>query len=203
MAAELKDHEEIRLSGIGVSPGIATAVIQLTGAGFEEPETRPIRPEDVPAEKERLQAALTRTREQIGELRKAIDETVGADHASIFDAHLLVLDDSSVLEEVMRGIDTRLINADSAYFSVMDRYMESLRKIADPYLRERAIDIEDVACRVLRNLRWPDGSAHGLRGLDFSKPSILAAHDMTPSDTVVLDRDRVVGFATEAGSTTS
>ncbi|MBL9152768.1 MAG: phosphoenolpyruvate--protein phosphotransferase [Verrucomicrobiales bacterium] len=194
--------EEIRLRGIGVSPGIATAVLQLTGEGFEEPETRPIPRATVAVEKERLLTALTRTREQITELRKAIDQTVGADHAGIFDAHLLVLDDASVIEEVVRTIDTQLINAESAYYRVIDRYLESLRRIADPYLRERAIDIEDVARRVLKNLRWP-GGPQGLRGLDLSQPSILAAHDLVPSDTVVLDRERVLGFATEAGSPTS
>lgn len=203
MADTAKSTEEIRLQGIGVSPGIATAVVQLTGEGFEEPETRSIDPAAIGAEKERLQTALTQTREQIRDLRQAINETMGADHADIFDAHLLVLDDNSVIEEVLRGIENRLINAESSYYTVIDRYLDSLRKIADPYLRERAIDVEDVARRVLRNLRSPGGAAHGIRGLDFSKPSILAGHDMTPSDTVVLDRERVLGFATEAGSPTS
>ncbi|MCB1231397.1 MAG: phosphoenolpyruvate--protein phosphotransferase [Verrucomicrobiae bacterium] len=202
--ANEKTPEELRLKGIGVSPGIAIAPLQLTGSRFEEPETRVLPADSGPSEKTRLQAALTATREQIRALQSEIDGTVGSDHAGIFDAHLLVLDDATVIDEVMRRIETRQINAESAYYGVINRYLESLRKIADPYLRERAIDIEDVARRVLKNLRWPSGTGgEGIRGLDFEVPSIIAAHDLTPSDTVALDRKRVLAFATEAGSATS
>ncbi len=196
--------EEIRLKGIGVSPGIAIAPLQLTGSRFEEPETRLIAADAVAREKERLQASLTATREQIRNLQREIDDSAGSDHASIFDAHLLVLDDATVIDEVMRTIEGRQVNAESAYYGIINRYLESLRKIADPYLRERAIDIEDVARRVLKNLRWPGGEAgRGIKAIDFEKPSVIAAHDLTPSDTVALNRDRVLAFATEAGSPTS
>ncbi len=195
---------ETRLKGVGVSPGIAYAPLQLTGSRFEEPESRGIGPDAAAAEKDRLRAALTMTREQIQVLRQEINETVGADHAGIFDAHLLVLDDATVLEEVMRVIETEQLNAESAYFRVISRYLNSLRKIADPYLRERAIDIEDVARRVLRNLRWPHGGGlEGIRALDLDRPCVLAAQDLTPSDTVAINRERVLAFATEAGSATS
>ena len=202
--ASPSNSDEIRLQGIGVSPGIAHAVIQMTGDRFEEPESYSIPASAVPREKERLDTALDATREQISSLRQEIDDTVGSDHAGIFDAHLLVLEDSTVIDEVTRVIENQLCNADSAYYQVLNRYLESLRKIADPYLRERAIDIEDVARRVLRNLRWPHGGgAGGTRSLDLSEPCVLVSHDLTPSDTVALDRDRVLGFATEAGSPTS
>ncbi|MCB1063147.1 MAG: phosphoenolpyruvate--protein phosphotransferase, partial [Verrucomicrobiae bacterium] len=195
---------EIRIKGIGVSPGIAIAPVQMIGSRFEEPESHPIVADGATAEKLRLQAAITTTRVQISALREQIDETVGSDHAGIFDAHLLVLDDATVLEEVVRTIDSRQINAESAYYTVINRYLESLRKIADPYLRERAIDIEDVARRVLRNLRWPSGGGmEGIRALDLSNACVLVTHELTPSDTVGLDRERVLGFATEAGSATS
>lgn len=191
---------EIRLKGIGVSPGIAAATIHITGHGFEEPETRSISAALVETEKKRLQSALTRTREQIGDLQKAFGESAGTEHADIFDAHLLVLDDSSVLDEVLRKVEREHINVESAYYTVIDRYLDSLRKIADPYLRERAIDVEDVARRVLLNLWSPRG---GLGGHELTQPSILAAHDLTPSDTVVLDRELALAFATQGGSPTS
>ncbi|MCB1235429.1 MAG: phosphoenolpyruvate--protein phosphotransferase, partial [Verrucomicrobiae bacterium] len=197
---------EIRLRGIGVSPGISHAPIRFAGTdSFEEPERRALDGAQVDFERERLQRAVTRTREQIREMQREIDGTLGAEHAGIFDAHLLVLEDSAVLEEVIRTLEKDRVNVEWAYWGVINRYLESLRKIPDPYLRERAIDIEDVARRVLKNLRHPDGDAApaGFAAPGASGPAILAAHDLTPSDTVGLDRERVLGFATEAGSPTS
>ena len=153
--------EEIRLTGIGVSPGIAIAPLQLTGSRFEEPETRYLGPDAPPREKTRLQEALTATREQIRTLQGEIDDSGGTDHASIFDAHLLVLDDATVIDEVLRVIEERQINADSAYYRVINRYLESLRKIADPYLRERAIDIEEPP--LARQRASPGNPVHRFR----------------------------------------
>ena len=191
---------ELRLRGIGVSPGIARGFIHFTGESFDKPDEKIISRDQVESEKERLKQAIVTTREQIAELQSEI-ETSTSDHAGIFDAHLLVLEDKAVIDEVIRKVETDLLGIDRVYFEVIDGYLQTLRKISDPYLRERAIDVEDVARRVVRNLRWPGGHGPSTREIDES--TILAAHDLTPSDTVSLDRDRVLGFATEAGSSTS
>ena len=198
--ASPSENSELRLQGIGVSPGIARAQVQFVGTDFEEPEARLIAAPQVEQEKNLLQRALTQTREQIRALQEELDETVDREHASIFDAHLLVLEDATVIDEVIRLIENDKKGADHAYWEVIHRYLESLRKIPDPYLRERAIDIEDVARRVLRNLKFPDGW-DGVP--DFAQPSIIFAHDLRPSETVALNRKNVLGFATEAGSQTS
>lgn len=193
---------ETRLQGIGVSPGIAIGPAERLGKTLEEPENLAIDKGKVPAEKERLSRALGTTREQILALQGEIESSEGESHSAIFDAHLLILEDSAVINEVMRITDTQLISIDWAYYSVVKRYIDSLRKIADPYLRERAVDIEDVAKRVLRNLRTEAGDGSDARPLQPAT-RILLAHDFTPSDTVSLDRTRVLGFATEIGSPTS
>lgn len=194
------EKKEIRLQGIGVSPGIARAMIHFVGGDFEQPDTRHIGDAEVAQEKERFRIAITRTREQIREMQVEIDSTVGGDHAGIFDAHLLVLEDNAVIDEVIRVLESEKRNVDRIYHDVIYRYLDSLKKIADPYLRERAIDIEDVARRVLRNLRWPDGRGGEYH---FSEPCIVGAHDLTPSDTMAMDRSKVLAFATEMGSVTS
>lgn len=193
---------ETRLQGIGVSPGIAIGPAERLGKTLEEPENLAIDKGKVPAEKDRLASALIATREQILALQGEIEASEGESHSAIFDAHLLILEDSAVLNEVLRITDTQLISIEWAYYSVVKRYIDSLRKIADPYLRERAVDIEDVAKRVLRNLRTQAGDGSDARPLQPAT-RILLAHDFTPSDTVSLDRTKVLGFATEIGSPTS
>tara|TARA_R110002096_G_scaffold71295_11_gene170430 strand:+ start:526 stop:2298 length:1773 start_codon:yes stop_codon:yes gene_type:complete len=192
---------EIRLQGIGVSPGIGWGPADILGKALEEPEDHSIERSDVDAEKARLSLALLATRDQIIELQREISSDEGDDHAGIFDAHLLLLEDSTVLNEVLRICESQLKTIDFAYFSVVKRYIDSLRKISDPYLRERAVDIEDVASRVLKNLRWTESSVAS--DPSDSKASVILAHDLTPSDTAGLDRNRIRGFATEVGSSTS
>jgi len=193
---------EIRLQGIGVAPGVAVGPAERVGEALEEPEHLSITRAEIEDEKTRLSRALMATREQILLLQREISSNDGDNHAAIFDAHLLLLDDSTVLNEVRRISETELRSIDWAYHSVVKRYIDSLRKIDDPYLRERAVDIEDVAKRVLKNLRLAEGGEAEGRVL-LPGTSILLAHDLTPSDTVSLDRSRVRGFATEVGSPTS
>ncbi|NLT69936.1 MAG: phosphoenolpyruvate--protein phosphotransferase [Verrucomicrobiaceae bacterium] len=193
---------EIRLQGIGVSPGIAVGPAERLGKTLEEPENLAITKSEVDEEKDRFSRALAVTREQIVALQDEIEAHEGDSHSAIFDTHLLILEDSAVINEVLRLTEIRLISIEWAYYSVIKRYIDSLRKIADPYLRERAIDIEDVAKRILRNLRIEAGEDSESRPL-LPATRVLLAHDFTPSDTVGLDRTRVLGFATEIGSPTS
>ena len=195
------DRQEIRLSGIGVSPGIAQGPAELLRTAFEEPDHVTVSPETAQDEKDRLTRAIATTRAEIASLQDQVAEGVDSEHAFIFESHLLLLEDAAVLEEVLRLIENEHFSADWAYYQVIKRYSDSLRKISDLYLRERAIDIEDVAQRVLGHLRRPHG---GMGGVTLqSGTAIVLAHDLTPSDTVGFDRSRVLGFATEAGSPTS
>ena len=192
---------EIRFKGIPVSRGIAIGPVFVRSGAFEEPDTFSVPEADIEKELERFEEGLVRTREQIRELQQSIAQDVGSSDASIFDAHLLVLEDRSVLDEVVRSLKDDRTNVESIFYRIMNRYMESLRKIDDPYLRERVVDIEDVTKRVVGNLTRTSSSASADR--TAHQEHILLSHDLTPSDTASMDRTLVRGFATEIGSYTS
>jgi phosphotransferase system enzyme I (PtsI) len=192
------DAEEHRIRGIAVSRGVAVGSLQFQGRRFERPRTWPIEEGQVQSDEVRFRAALKETQGQIESLKKELIER-GADHseARIFDAHLMVLEDQVVNDEVLKRLQEEQLNVESVYYKVIRHYVDSLRGVDDPYLRERAIDIEDVAGRVLMNLADEDSNAVP------AETHVLFAKDLTPSDTVGLDRSLLLGFATQLGSFTS
>ncbi len=196
-------REELRLKGTAVSPGIVCGKVHLKGVLMDEPESRRIHETEVDAEKLRLQEALLKTRGQIVEMRHKIEAAAGSENASIFDAHLMLLEDSTVLDEVIKLLESELRNVDRVYYDVIERYLESLRRIEDPYLRERATDIEDVARRVLTNLGPGEDADVEMVFEGMEEEYVLVAHELTPSGTASIDRKRVLGFATEVGSMVS
>src|SRR5439155_23085045 len=147
----------------------------------------------------RFETALIQTRAQILEMQQQIAEAIGAKDAGIFDAHLLVVEDQTLIDEVLRRLEAEHCNVEFVFQEVAKRYIESLSKIDDPYLRERALDIQDVMRRVIRNLQGKSPRTMPLPG----EAHILVAHNLTPSDTASMDRHRVLGIATDLGSRTS
>jgi len=194
----VETEKEIRIEGIGVSQGIARARIFVRTQAFREPAKKTIAESEVDGERARLEKGLQVTRHQIREMYDTVLHDVGAENAAIFEAHLLVLEDSTVLTQVNDSISKDLVCADFAFWEVMKRYIDALRAIDDSYLGERVVDIEDVSRRVLRNLRGERSTSKGPR-----EQHILAARDLTPSDTATLDKKKVLGFVTEVGSPTS
>ncbi len=190
---------ERRISGTGVSPGIARGVVFVHRPDDEEPPVRRLEESEIPGEIERLEAALMLTRAQILEMQQRITEAVGAKDAGIFDAHLLVVEDHTLLDEVMRVLERDKLNVEHVFHEVADRYATTLSQIDDPYLRERAVDIHDVCRRVVRNLMGKGGHTLG----SIHTPHVLVAHNLTPSDTALMNRSLVLGFATDIGSRTS
>jgi len=185
--------------GTAVSPGIAVGPLLLLYADEHIIRKRRIRPEDVAGEIARFEAALLTTRQQIQAIRNQLAASIGEEDASIFDAHILLLEDTSLIESVKEHLQTRLVNVDFAYEQVVRAYTRKMRELDDDYFRERAGDFLDVSRRVLRNLQGKmDTELHSL-----DAPSIVLAHDLAPSDTAGFDRDMVLGIATEAGSRTS
>ncbi len=192
-------RQEERYKGTPVSPGIAFGPLLLLYADEHIVRKRRIRPEDVPGEITRFEAALLKTRQQIQGIRTQLATAVGEADASIFDAHLLLLEDTSLIESVKEHLQSRLVNVDFAYEQVVRSFTRKMRELDDDYFRERAADFLDVSRRVLRNLQGK--VEQELRSLDA--PSIVLAHDLAPSDTAGFDRKMVLGIATEAGSRTS
>ena len=191
--------KEIRFEGAGVSPGVARGQVHVVRDELDDVVHYRIGPSQVADEISRFEAALIQTRMQILEMQQRIAESIGAKDAAIFDAHLLVVEDRTLIDEVLRKLETDLCNVEWIFQEVATRYAETLNKIDDPYLRERALDIQDVTKRVIRNLQGKAPKTF----VDLKQPHILVAHNLTPSDTASMDRTKVLGIATDLGSRTS
>ena len=190
---------EVRFLGVGVAPGIARGVVFIHHPDDEEPPRRQIDPEEISGEIARFESALIATRVQILEMQQRIAEAIGAKDASIFDAHLLVVEDRTLIDEVLRTLEREKLNVEFVFAEVANRYAQTLSEIDDPYLRERAFDIHDVTRRVIRNLLGRSTKTFAM----IDAPQIIVAHNITPSDTASLNRQMVLGFATDIGSRTS
>jgi phosphotransferase system enzyme I (PtsI) len=190
---------EVIYEGIPASPGIAIAPVHVIARGFSAPEVYEIDEEDVPREQERFRQAVDITKRQLIELQSRLEDLSGENESGIFEAHVMMIEDRSVVERVLNAIASRRQNAEYAFYAVMQNFLEAMRRIPDPYLRERTADIEDVAQRVLRNFSPDAESRH--QGPDDRH--ILVAFDLAPSDTASMNRRHVLGFATEQGSVNS
>jgi phosphotransferase system enzyme I (PtsI) len=147
----------------------------------------------------RFETALRISREQIAALRARVQEVVGKDHAAIFDSHLMLVDDPTVVQQVVQLIRERRRNAEHVFQSVITGYCDMLSKVDDSYIRDRMTDIQDVAGRVIRNLQ-------GHAAIDLShlpERCVVVADDLSPSDTAGMDREHVLAFVTAIGSRTS
>jgi phosphotransferase system enzyme I (PtsI) len=192
-------RQEIRFEGVGVSPGMACGKVHVVRDDLDDVVRYRIAPSQIPDEIGRFETALIQTRMQILEMQQRIAESIGAKDAAIFDAHLLVVEDRTLIDEVLRKLETDLCNVEWVFQEVAIRYAETLNKIDDPYLRERALDIQDVTKRVVRNLQGKAPKTF----LALSEPHILVAHNLTPSDTASTNRAKVLAIATDLGSRTS
>ena len=197
--SDKKAEQEVRFHGAGVSPGIGRGVVHMVRDDHDEIPRYRIESAEIASEIGRFETALIQTRMQILEMQQRIAESIGAKDAAIFDAHLLVVEDRTLIDEVLRKLEAELYNVEWIFQEVATNYSETLSKIDDPYLRERALDIDDVTRRVVQNLQGKAPRAV----LAMSEPHILIAHNLTPSDTAMMDKQRVLGIATDLGSRTS
>ncbi|HYE33214.1 MAG TPA: phosphoenolpyruvate--protein phosphotransferase [Methylomirabilota bacterium] len=187
------------LRGIPVSAGVCRGPILVLHKSDDCIPFFEITEDQIPLELERFETALVKTRHQILEVQRRVSEAMGADDASIFDAHLLVLEDRMLLDEVSRSVRDQKQNIEHVFSEISRKYVDALDAIGDEYLRERAADMRDVTARVLNNLMERDD--HTLRNLH--EPCIILSHDLSPSLTATLDKKFVLGFGTEIGGKTS
>ena len=189
------------LRGIPVSPGICRGrILVLSSAQDHDLPRIELPASEIPSQLQRLEQALLDTRHEIQQIQREVSEKLGAGDASLFDAHLHVLDDPMLLPEVKRCITEEHLTAEFALKQTAEKFVRALAASRDEYLRERATDLRDVIGRVLNHLL---GRAdHGvLRQL--TEPAIIIAADLTPTQTAQLDKRMVLGFATDMGSRTS
>jgi phosphotransferase system enzyme I (PtsI) len=187
------------LRGTGVSPGIAVGRALVMERDAAPVFRLAVPPDGLDAEVRRLEEAIGASREQLRGIKERLSREVGAPHAYIFDAHLLMLEDPLLRDRASEIVRKEAVNAEWALRAVSESLHTLFSQFSDAYLRERSTDLDDVIGRIQLNLRGsPDApSLSRLPG-----PVVLVAGDLTPSEAAELDWDRVLAIVTDVGSST-
>ncbi len=154
--------------------------------------------EDVEAELQRVETAKAKSNEQLGRLYEKALKEVGEASAAIFEVHQMMLEDLDFNEAVENIIRSQEVNAEYAVASAGDSFSEMFASMDDEYMKARAADIKDISERLVQNL-----AGNGGNNLDFEEPVIVVADDLTPSETVQMDKEKILAFVTVHGSTNS
>ena len=191
---------EMILKGIAAAPGIAAGFAFILGKQDFIVPPRAIMEKEIPIEIARFEEALIKTREEILSIQKKMNADFNGLPAQIFDAHLLVLEDRTFIEEVIKRIKGEKLSAEYIFFEVLKKYMKIFSNIEDEYLRERVGDINDVGRRVLKNL-MDENKLHELDHL--TEELIIVSHDLSPSETASMYNKNILAFVTDIGGRTS
>lgn len=154
---------------------------------------------DIGAEKEKMQKALDDSKAQLEIIKVKAEKEMGAEKAAVFEAHITLVDDPEFTGAMMTEIENNNVNGLNAIESVTNTFVAIFESMDNEYMRERAADIKDVSKRILSNFAGKGGDSFAIT----ENNTIVVAHDLTPSDTAGLDRDKVVGFITNIGGRTS
>ena len=185
--------------GIAASPGVVVGPVHIFNLEEAVIVPREIRESEVPTEIARFEDSLIATRQELLTIRKKLARRLERSETDLFDAHLLLMEDRALIEEVIRGIEEKRHNAEYVFQEVVEKYARAFSQIKDDYIKERLSDIRDVAKRVLHNL-----IGEKRRDLaSLTKEVVVIAHDLSPSDTALMHREKVIAFATEVGGRTS
>ncbi len=191
--------EDTILVGIAAAPGIAISRSYLVNRDRMAVIERRISPEEVEPETSAFRQAVEQSKAQLIEVREEADDKELAEHLYIIDTHLLILQDEMLIGETLKLIKDELINAEGALNRVLRKIRRVFDKISDEYLRERHSDIDSIGDRLMRNLLGE--ARESLAEID--EQVIVVAHDLSPADTVQIDKTKVVGFITDIGGRTS
>ncbi len=185
------------LKGIGASPGIVLGkalVIENTQLAIERKTIT-----DTEAEVAKLRNAVQVSKEELNKVKEKALLELGEQEAQIFESHLLVLEDPELIESAISNINNEKVNADFALNEIKEKFVTMFEAMDNEYMRERATDIKDVTNRILRHIL-------GIKVVDLAdlnEEVVLVAHDLTPSDTAIMDKKKVLGFLTDIGGRTS
>ncbi len=186
-----------KLKGTGASIGVAYAKAYI----LKTPEfnTSKKKITNVKSEVSKFENALSKTVSQLEKIKSIAAKKLGAEKAEIFDAHIQIATDPEIKNEVQQTIQEQKVCAEHVVASVFDKYHDTFAAMEDAYFKERAADVIDVKNRVLSNVldvELPDI-------LSIDKEVIIVAHDLTPSETALLNKQYVKGFITDIGGRTS
>lgn len=154
--------------------------------------------EDPEAEVKRVKEAVEVSKKQLGRLYDKAVREVGEASAAIFEVHQMMLEDEDYLESMENMIRTELVNAEYVAAATGDNFAEMFAAMDDEYMKARSADVKDISERLVRNL-----SGEGDNDLSSMEPSVIVADDLSPSETVQMDKEKILAFVTVHGSTNS
>ncbi|NRF95846.1 phosphoenolpyruvate--protein phosphotransferase [Paenibacillus frigoriresistens] len=189
----------MNLQGIAAAPGIAMGPAFILQQDNSIVEKYNIDEAELEAETKRFEAKVNVAIEQLQQLIETTRHNIGDEKAKIFETHIFLLEDEELVGAAKEAILAERINAEAALDGAAQAIIAMFESMEDENLRERAADIRDVTSRVMRLLKGQDDSALTA----IQEPVVLIAHDLTPSDTAQLNRNKTVGFITEIGGKTS
>jgi phosphotransferase system enzyme I (PtsI) len=189
--------DEIIIKGIAAAPGIATGPAYLYTKQIPRVERKPIAPDDVNAELERLNAANARSEKELRKVLAFAEQKLGSQSATIFEAQIMILTDAILMGSIQKRIASELLNAEFIVADEINKYRQMMLAAPDEYMHERAHDVDDVMNRIIRNIQ--DQKL-------FSKlegASVIVSETLAPADTVIFSRNQILGYATDLGGVTS
>ena len=199
MSSVDKRSKELMLFGIPASPGIAHGPVFRFLHQAVEVLSYQVEASAQEEEISRFMNALEQTKDQVRQIRDDVAKNLGEKEAGIFDAHMLVLEDKALIDDVCKEVKESGDNVEQCVYRVTEKYQSFFEQLEDQYLRERASDLRDISSRLLRNLAGATSSGTAF----LEQPKILVSEDLTPSDTASLDRSKILGIATNSGGQTS
>lgn len=192
--------EEIIIKGIAAAPGVGFGYAFILDKQELNVPARNIMEQEVPIEIARFEEVLTKAREEILEIQKTITNELKGDQGKIFDAHLLVLQDQTLIDEVKKRIENDQLSAEFVFSEVLNDYVKVFSRIDDEYLRERVSDVKDIGRRILKYLM----EEAKVQELDHLPDKLMiVAHDLSPSDTASMVNKNVQAIITDIGGKTS
>ena len=199
MSPSTRDRSSQELSGVGLSPGVSI------GTAYEvEPQIAAFYPiriasDEVSSELKRLNAALKESRRQLEKAKEKLEAELGKEHSYIIDAHMLILEDPSLLKDIEKKIQEELQSPERAVREAAEHWISVYRSLEDPFFRERGSDVEEVVQRLIFNLMELD--PHGHEGLP--EDLILVVSEASLFLLVEYPLERVKGLVVKKGGTTS
>ncbi|MBN2001204.1 phosphoenolpyruvate--protein phosphotransferase [candidate division KSB1 bacterium] len=190
--------KEIKYAGIGAAPGVAIGKIYSLSSRQINVENKTLKSHEIEPEVEKFRHAVEKSKNDLKILQNKTEE-MDKDTAQIFQVHISMLDDVVILEETIKSIRENKKNSDMAFLETMEQMEKTFDNIEDDYLKARAADLRDIKWRVIRHIQGKvDEDLNKLK-----EPVIVFSRELTPSETVKLDRSLVLGFITEVGGRNS
>lgn len=187
------------VKGIPASPGIAIGKVYLLNRGKIQIEEKNLNEKETQQEIERFKNAVEMAKQELMSLRKDAAEKLGEEAAKIFEVHQMLLDDQLIIDETIKRIATERKNADLIFYHRMKNYQNALEAMESDIFKSRSLDIKDIKRRIIHNIQG--NNQNYLNNIAESR--IIVSRELTPSDTVSMDRRKILAFVTELGGRTS